>query len=89
MWMAEAQRAAARAAKGEEVSPPEPPQSLIDNDLPLAFYCAWFRAATLISLGEAQEAQEVLREARESARSSGFVDWTNRLVARIEELEST
>jgi len=88
MWRAEAQRAAARAAKGEEVSPPEPPQTLIDNDLPLAFYCAWFRAATLISLGEAQEAQGVLREARESARTAGFVDWTNRLVARIEELES-
>jgi len=87
MWTAEAQRAAARAARGESVSPPEPPQTLLDNNMLLAYYCAWFRAATLLSLGEAQDAQKVLREARESARSLGFVDWTNRFVARIEELE--
>ena len=80
MWMAEALRAAARAARGELVDAPEPPQLLIDNDLPLAFFCAWFRAATLFSLGEAQEAQDVLREAQESARSNGFVDWTNRFI---------
>lgn len=89
MWMAEALRAAARAAQGEEVSPPEPPQPLIDNDLPLAFYCVWFQAATLVSLGEPQQAHDGLREARESARNSGFVDWTNRFVARVEELESS
>jgi hypothetical protein len=89
MWMAEALRAAARAAQGEAVSPPEPPQTLIDNDLPLAFYCVWFQAATLVSLGEPQQAHDVLREARESSRGSGFVDWTNRFVAQVEELESS
>ncbi|MBJ93279.1 MAG: hypothetical protein CMP23_02255 [Rickettsiales bacterium] len=89
MWMAEAVRPAARAALGEAAHPPEPPQNLMDNDVPLAFHCAWYSVATLLSLGDIEEATEALTEARESALSTGFVDWTNRFVARTEQLESS
>jgi len=88
MWHAEALRAACRAALGEEVSPPEPPQELVDNNLHLAFNCAWYRALTLTSLGQAQDALDVLKEALEIARGVGFVDWTNRFIARVEHMAS-
>jgi len=89
LWLAEALRAACRAALGEDVSPPEPPQDLIDNNLPLAFSCLWYRAATLVSLGQAQQAYEALSEGLGAARDAGFVDWTNRFVARVQEMESS
>ena len=44
---------------------------------------------TLTSLGQAQDALDVLKEALEIARGVGFVDWTNRFIARVEDMGSS
>jgi len=88
MWLAEAVRAACRAALGEEVSAPEPPEQLVGNNLHLAFNCLWFQAATLLSLGHPQRANEALNEGLDMAREAGFVDWTNRFMVHIQQLKA-
>ena len=39
-------------------------------------------------LGQAQQAYEALSEGLGAARDAGFVDWTNRFMARVQEIES-